>query len=61
VTHEQDPGDPTSSRKIGFFSAAPPPAAGWAPSFPLDVEVDMSKVPGNATLQVGSLGAIGWV
>ena len=55
VTVIQDPSDPLGERKIGWFAAVPPPAPGWAPSFPLDVEVDLSSVPANSTLQV-SLG-----
>lgn len=48
----QDPKDPLADRKIGWFSAPPPPADGWAPSFPLDVDVDMTKFPANSTIQV---------
>lgn len=52
MTVIQDPKDPLGARKIGWFAAVPPPAPGWAPSFPLDVEVDLSTVPANLTLQV---------
>jgi hypothetical protein len=48
----QDPRDPFGARSIGWYSAPPPPAPGWAPSFPLDIDVDLTKVPDNFTLQV---------
>jgi hypothetical protein len=48
----QDPRQPLGERKIGWFSAPPPPQDGWAPSFPLDIDVDITKIPANSTLQV---------
>jgi hypothetical protein len=48
----QDPRQPVGERKIGWFSAPPPPQDGWAPSFPLDIDVDITKIPANSTLQV---------
>ena len=44
----QDPAAPAGPRRIGQYSAPPPPQAGWAPSFPLDVRV--RSPAGNGTL-----------
>jgi hypothetical protein len=46
-----DPRAPTGPRKIGQYSAPPPPESGWAPSFPIDVIVDPSRAPAGTTFQ----------
>ena len=42
-----DPAAPQGPRKIGQFSAPPPPEAGWAPSFPFDIRVRAPPAPGT--------------
>jgi alpha-L-rhamnosidase len=42
-----DPAAPSGPRRIGQYSAPPPPEAGWAPSFPLDVRVRSAAPAGS--------------
>jgi hypothetical protein len=44
----QDPDNATAPRRIGQWTAVPPPADGWQPSFPVDIIVDDAHLRGGA-------------